>query len=84
MREISLYQELFESVEQHSEQDRAIEVEYYKRADGSFFVWPSVRHTRGNSDSRRHFEVLGEFPNKETARNAVLIQGRMLIASGWI
>jgi hypothetical protein len=74
---------LFEDVEEHPENEHTIRIEFYKKPDGDYFVWPYIKVVRGSSDTVKHFQLLGYFPTKEAARDAALAQGKALIAAGF-
>ena len=74
--------ELFEDVEGHPKSGYILRVEFYKKPDGRYFVWPYIRQVRGCNDITQHFQVLEQFPSKEAAREAALAGARALIASG--
>lgn len=71
------------STEEFPEQGRRILIEYYKNDKGNYFVWPYVVHARGDVVTKKHFMLKGDFADQQHARDAALIEGRTLIASGF-
>jgi hypothetical protein len=75
--------EFLVAVEEHSETQHRIRIEFYTTATNDYFVWPYVRQYKQDSDTMKHFPLRKHFPTMAVARQTALDEGRALIAAGF-
>lgn len=69
--------------ETHAVGEYNVIVDFYKAADGKFFVWPYIQQMRGDGMSAKHFQIRGHFDSVDDARECALTVGRTLVEVGF-